>query len=195
MFQKWLDINDSYYVQLRGRRVQNWGGVPSMDGLCSPQNLPELLEKLAIHCGKMSAVFPENKQPNHVLINEYNAGDGIMPHSDGPAYFPTVVILSLFSHTCFEFRKSVSDAPFKSVMIPPRSLLIFRGTYYHNVLHGIDSRSIDTKEEFIEKYGRACEFVGDWTEEKIRTKRVSITVRHVKPFVASEQIQSPTNMI
>src|SRR5256885_13581058 len=26
--------------------------------------------------------------PNHVLINEYLPGQGIMPHEDGPAYYP-----------------------------------------------------------------------------------------------------------
>ena len=33
--------------------------------------------------------------PNHVLINEYRAGQGIMPHEDGAAYFPVVSTVSL----------------------------------------------------------------------------------------------------
>src|ERR1700742_3358607 len=27
-----------------------------------------------------------HKAPNHVLVNEYKSGEGIMPHEDGPAY-------------------------------------------------------------------------------------------------------------
>lgn len=32
---------------------------------------------------------------NHVLINEYQPGQGIMPHEDGPLYIPHVAIISL----------------------------------------------------------------------------------------------------
>jgi len=35
--------------------------------------------------------------PNHVLINEYRPGQGIMPHEDGAAYFPLVATISLGS--------------------------------------------------------------------------------------------------
>ncbi|CAI5495737.1 unnamed protein product, partial [Closterium sp. Naga37s-1] len=41
----------------------------------------------------LSSVFPS--PINHVLVNEYQEGQGIMPHQDGPAYFPCVAILSL----------------------------------------------------------------------------------------------------
>lgn len=33
--------------------------------------------------------------PNHVLINEYRPGEGIMAHEDGGAYYPTVATVSL----------------------------------------------------------------------------------------------------
>ena len=32
---------------------------------------------------------------NHVLVNSYLPGEGIMPHQDGPLYHPAVCILSL----------------------------------------------------------------------------------------------------
>ena len=31
---------------------------------------------------------------NHVLVNEYKPGDGIMPHTDGPAYVPIVATIT-----------------------------------------------------------------------------------------------------
>ncbi|CAD7966368.1 unnamed protein product [Amoebophrya sp. A25] len=43
------------------------------------------------------------KIPNHVLVNDYQPGDGIMHHEDGPLYHPVVAILSLQSCVRFEF--------------------------------------------------------------------------------------------
>ncbi|RZC83328.1 hypothetical protein C5167_046116 [Papaver somniferum] len=40
---------------------------------------------------------------NHVLINEYLPDQGIMPHQDGPAYFPVVAIISLGSPAVMNF--------------------------------------------------------------------------------------------
>lgn len=36
-----------------------------------------------------------HKGANHVLVNEYEPGQGIMPHQDGPAYWPVVATVSL----------------------------------------------------------------------------------------------------
>ncbi|KAL4881311.1 hypothetical protein BJY04DRAFT_63305 [Aspergillus karnatakaensis] len=36
-----------------------------------------------------------HKSPNHVLVNEYTPGQGIMPHEDGGAYCPLVATVSL----------------------------------------------------------------------------------------------------
>jgi len=36
-----------------------------------------------------------HRSPNHVLINEYRPGEGIMPHEDGDAYWPCVATVSL----------------------------------------------------------------------------------------------------
>jgi alkylated DNA repair protein alkB family protein 6 len=38
-------------------------------------------------------------------VNEYIDGIGIMPHTDGPLYFPHVAILSLGSGAIFNFYK------------------------------------------------------------------------------------------
>ena len=39
------------------------------------------------------------KPPNHVLLNEYLPGQGIMPHLDGNLFFPTITTINLGSHT------------------------------------------------------------------------------------------------
>ncbi len=40
---------------------------------------------------------------NHVLVNAYLPGEGIMPHEDGPLYHPAVCILSLGSPAILRF--------------------------------------------------------------------------------------------
>jgi alkylated DNA repair protein alkB family protein 6 len=41
-------------------------------------------------------------QPNHVLINEYRPGEGIMPHEDGDAYAHVVATVSLGAGLCLD---------------------------------------------------------------------------------------------
>lgn len=87
------------------------------------------LQWLSEMCAKISSlgVFGE-KQPNHVLINEYAPGQGIMvshkyaalgvcymlcvhaqPHEDGPLYHPIVTTVSLGSHTLLDFYQPITD--------------------------------------------------------------------------------------
>jgi alkylated DNA repair protein alkB family protein 6 len=82
------------WVQLRGRRLQNWGGLPSASGMREPEALPYWLATLCD--GLVTAgIFPKDQRPNHVLINEYLPGGGIMAHTDGPLYTPLVATVSL----------------------------------------------------------------------------------------------------
>lgn len=47
--------------------------------------------------------FPEDRRPNHVLINEYLPGQGIMPHTDGNAFNPLISTVSLGGSTMLDF--------------------------------------------------------------------------------------------
>lgn len=49
-------------------------------------------------------VFPDDKPPNHVLVNEYLPNQGIMPHLDGPLFYPTICTISCGSHTVLNFH-------------------------------------------------------------------------------------------
>ena len=40
-----------------------------------------------------------------MLVNEYLAGQGIMAHTDGPLYYPTIATITLGSHTVLDFYK------------------------------------------------------------------------------------------
>jgi len=54
-------------------------------------------------------VFPQ--RPNHVLVNEYLPGSGILPHTDGPAFFPLVSTVTLSSHGLLDFHRPITEVP------------------------------------------------------------------------------------
>ncbi|XP_076463568.1 putative RNA/DNA demethylase ALKBH6 isoform X2 [Babylonia areolata] len=56
----------------------------------------------------------EGKVPNHVLVNEYLPGQGIMPHEDGPAFYPTVSTITLGSHALLDFYYHINTLPGQS---------------------------------------------------------------------------------
>jgi alkylated DNA repair protein alkB family protein 6 len=41
-------------------------------------------------------------EANHVLINEYVPGQGILPHQDGPFFYPVICNITLGSHTLLD---------------------------------------------------------------------------------------------
>jgi len=95
-----------------------------------------------------TGIFGEVK-PNHVLVNRYehHLGEGILHHSDGPAYLDLVVILSLQSSSYFTFKRKIpteligiaKESVDISLLLEPNSLLVFKGAAYNEYLHGIDA--------------------------------------------------------
>lgn len=55
----------------------------------------------------MLGVFNKVKA-NHVLVNEYLPGQGIMAHTDGPLFYPVITTISLGSHTILRFHETDS---------------------------------------------------------------------------------------
>ncbi|XP_024522833.1 alpha-ketoglutarate-dependent dioxygenase alkB homolog 6 [Selaginella moellendorffii] len=135
----------SKWKTLTNRRLQNWGGIVESNGLV-PQPLPSWLTKITEKISSVTGLFPS--PINHVLVNEYLPGQGIMLHQDGPSYFPVVAILSLGAPTLMRFKphlrlieatKDLEKAPENtSVALLPGSLLIFKDAAYQDYLHGID---------------------------------------------------------
>ncbi|XP_061103572.1 alpha-ketoglutarate-dependent dioxygenase alkB homolog 6 [Conger conger] len=172
------------WTQLKGRRLQNWGGLPHPKGMLA-EKLPEWLQKYA---EKISAlgVFA-GKTANHVLVNEYNPGQGIMPHEDGPLYYPTVSTISLGSHAVLDFYHPIDSTQtdalqteqsryLVSLLVQPRSLLVLQNEMYEHFLHGIQGVSQDTLTDRVANLSAACARAGDCLT---RDTRVSLTIRHV----------------
>lgn len=116
-------------------------------------------------------IFPPHLAPNHVLVNQYQPGEGIMHHTDGPLYHDCVVILSVGFPALMSFRPRLSPEQIGcasnksnqsgatdtldtvSVVLQPNSLLYFSNEAYSSYLHGIDiwgdhqTKVLDSNEE------------------------------------------------
>lgn len=131
------------WIQLKTRKLQCFG--PGFDGHDSsplPNWLDFLIDKLV-----ESNIFELKDRPNHVLINQYEADQGIIHHTDGPAYVNRVVIISLESPCIMTFRRKLKseeigeiyDGDLLSIVLQPRSALIFSDSIYSEYMHGIDA--------------------------------------------------------
>lgn len=114
--------------------------------------LPEYLQAPITSRLRATKIFLSAKsphgEPNHVLVNEYQPGQGIMPHEDGPAYFPITATVSLGGHTVLEIYQKNEQGerepvPTWRILQEPRSLLITSESMYTDTLHGIANISVD----------------------------------------------------
>ena len=162
------------WTQLSNRRLQNWGGKPESKGMLA-EPIPSWLESI------MSEVSPmfTNVTPNHVLVNEYLPGQGIMPHEDGPLFHPVVTTVSLGSHTVLDFyslpsdhSQSLEERYIKSILVDRKSLLVVKNSAYTHHMHGIKEISTD------EKNPDTLMWISP-SSTLPRTRRVSLTIRNV----------------
>ena len=167
--------HEPLWVELRGRRLQRWAAP-----------LPPFLARLAE--GLVAAgVFEAGRAPNDVLVNDYAAGEGIAPHTDGPSYDPCVATLSLGAPALMRYsvlfgREGPGERGGQAVgalVLQPRSLVITSGELFTRYAHGIPEGvgALDLAEE-----ARACGGGRLWTGEaegvlERDARRVSITLR------------------
>jgi len=73
-------------------------------------NIQILLTTLAKALVQIKAFPDDTHPPNHVLINEYDASGGIMPHTDGPMYMDRTATFSIGGgDVLFRFQKIKVD--------------------------------------------------------------------------------------
>lgn len=184
------------WTQLLNRRLINYGGIPHPNGMVA-EEIPEWLQNFIDKINNLS-IF-ESQKANHVLVNEYLPGQGIMPHSDGPLFYPTISTISCGSHTVLEFLKREKPLVVESIessemgmainmpekndilfklLLEPRSLLILKDSLYHEYLHSISEIEQDVLCDRIYNYencGTSCK-MGDCLK---RGTRISLTIRSV----------------
>lgn len=138
------------------RRTQHYGyeysytsGVPLKPTRAIPLEFKFLIERLNM-----------KEDINQIIVNEYQPGQGISPHTDHVRMFgSTIVSLSLGSQCIMDFQLASSTIP---ILLLPRSCIILNGDSRYKWKHSIASRKTDVIDGII-------------TE---RTRRVSITFRH-----------------
>ncbi|KIK43661.1 hypothetical protein CY34DRAFT_81330 [Suillus luteus UH-Slu-Lm8-n1] len=157
--QKWKTLNNRRFVPLF-----HTGGEVLQKNILFRQDLPPFMNDFPDVLGRIRFLGAFNqsphKGPNHIILNEYHPGQGIMPHEDGPSYHPVVATISLGSHTVFHYYRyndkdslsvdpgsmgrSVDPAPLLSLFLEPRSVVVTTGEFYTTHLHGIDEVDADT---------------------------------------------------
>ncbi|CAB5198851.1 unnamed protein product [Rhizophagus irregularis] len=178
------------WVTLKNRRLQNWGGKPTERGMIA-EPLPSWLKDSIFSKFSQLEIFnncSKFKLPNHCLINEYESGQGIMPHEDGPFYYPTVATVSLNSYTILDLYKRRTEElnleqnvtnfiPEFSLLLEPRSLLVLQDDLYKTYLHGIEERKSDNLSQ-----KNIMNLSDDVNRDAIleRSTRVSLTYRVVE---------------
>lgn len=125
--------------------------------------------------------------PNHVLINEYHRGQGIMPHEDGPTYYPITATVSLGASIVLDVYEKNAEGvarlagPRWRILQEPRSLLVTSGAMYVDTLHGIAEVEIDKAvgPEGISNWDLVADKASFEGGEYKRETRVSLTFRDV----------------
>ncbi|XP_066153055.1 alpha-ketoglutarate-dependent dioxygenase alkB homolog 6 [Euwallacea fornicatus] len=160
---------------LSNRRLQDYGGIPHEKGMI-PEKMPLWLEQYTNKIGHLN-IF-DGRKPNHVLVNEYLPGQGIMPHTDGPLFFPAVTTISCGSHTILEFsennekRDKICD-----ILLERCSLVIVTDDMYTKYLHSIKETDSDNVAGCANLDN--CTVKYPLNEQLKRETRVSLTIRHV----------------
>ncbi|CAG8713094.1 4244_t:CDS:2, partial [Gigaspora rosea] len=97
---------------------------------------------------KQQKIIEFEDEPNMCIINEYEAGQGIMPHTDAATIFgPIILSLSLLSSCLMKFTHSNNPETQFLVVLPPRSLLIMTKSSRYDYKHSISKDIIEWFEE------------------------------------------------
>jgi alkylated DNA repair protein alkB family protein 6 len=135
---------DRWFEMKSGRSLKRYGGeVGPKGGLISQELLPNYFQAIGRKLYEEGLFKCDHGPPNHVLLNKYRPGEGIMPHKDGPAYHPFVCILSLHTGLTLNIWESLEDVAARRCCkarfyLEPRSLFIFTDSHYREHFHGIE---------------------------------------------------------
>lgn len=162
-----ISIIDSYPWEdsLKSRRVQQYGF--KYDYLKKTADSSSYIGPIPFwiqhYCQKLFDKKYFHKIPDQVIINEYLPGQGISKHVDCiPCFDKTIASLSLNSF-CIMDLEHIKTHKSGSLMLEPRSLLVFTDEARYDWMHSIPFRKED---EFSNK-------------TFIRGRRISLTFRNV----------------
>ncbi|KAK9465677.1 hypothetical protein V1512DRAFT_228116 [Lipomyces arxii] len=193
LLQKITNAPLSKWTVLSNRRLQAWptqllkGSVlPTTDALPTWLDDPLVQRMVSLDIWRQSP----HDRANHCLINEYEPGQGIMPHEDGDVYHPVVATVSLQDGIVLDIYRKTEDGKREIVYRiyqEPKSLLITTEDMYTDYLHGI--QDIDVDKSLYRDTVANWDFLSDDTKQRIelsggdlkrKRARVSLTFRDVK---------------
>jgi len=180
-------IPPNRWTHLSRRRLQAHPSTLTADNVLLSAPLPPWLTSPVVPRFHELGVFEGTKHgaPNHVLVNEYAPGQGIMPHEDGAAYEPVVATVSLGSALVLDLyakeEGSKKGDRITRILQETGSLLVTKGEAYEVLLHGIDDIEVDKNlgPDTVanwENLGDKTPFEGG---ENTRGMRISLTYRDV----------------
>lgn len=155
-----------------------------------PEPLPMWLQTQTTRLHNAGLFSSPSHQINHVLVNEYLPGQGIMSHVDGPLFSPLIATLNLGSGCTLNFKTRDPDTDSLvdqfSLFLEEGSLLVQSGEVYENYLHGIEEVDEDVIGQEVANLHH-CPWlnVGDTVR---RDTRISLTIRNV-PKVSKFQLR------
>ncbi len=161
----WEVIHAQAWLGDLKRKVQHYGykydyKARRIDLAMKIGNLPTWADELAERLWQ-ERIFAE--KPDQLIINAYEAGQGIAAHVDcEPCFTDTVVSISLGSGCIMDFTH-VGTKEKKSLLLEARSAVVLQGESRYDWQHGIASRKTDLYEGVRHE----------------RQKRVSLTFRKV----------------
>ena len=166
---EWLldQVDKQQWLKDLKRRVQHYGFKYNYKARKVTRDmrighLPEWLQTLGQRLHKDGYLLAE---PDQVIVNEYEPGQGISSHIDcEPCFANMIVSLSLGSGCIMDFTNKLDKTKKIPIWLAPRSIIILRDEARYGWLHGIAPRKLDTWE------GQTYE----------RQRRVSLTFRKVK---------------
>lgn len=149
------------------RRVQHYGFMYDYKArkvthdMCIG-HLPDWLKTLSQKLHK-DGYMPAD--PDQVIVNEYEPGQGITSHIDcEPCFADTIVSLSLGSGCVMDFTYKHDKTKKIPVWLAPKSIIVLKGEARYKWLHSIPARKVDV-----------------WKGQNYpRQRRVSLTFREMK---------------
>lgn len=157
--------------------------MPHKNGMIA-EKIPEWLQTYVDKINNLGVLG--DKKANHVLVNEYLSGQGIMPHTDGSLFHPIISTISCGSHTILELHRGREEqeqgdgdeTDRLQILVERRSLLMIRDDAYHKYLHSIEERMEDVILPGISNI-EMCEMMNEKNRVLPRETRISLTIRHV----------------
>lgn len=157
------EIDQQPWVVDYDRRLQYYGYRNELekpyDLVKFPVSIPPAVSRLAKEIVEQGILL---EQPDQVIINEYDPGQGIRPHKDRNYFENQICGINLGSGCVMQFIKSDEKI---EVEIPRRSMYVMQDEARTKYKHAIPPRKKDKVDGDV----------------KHRERRVSITYRRVKP--------------